>query len=261
MRRNVIRLAAVLAASLLSLSVGVASAQQTTTKSETKKFTVISVDGNQLVVRLPEGTREITVPEDFRFTVNGQPMSVHDLKPGMSGSATITTTTTVKPVTVTQVKEGTVQQVVGSTIIVRTADGFKMFTQGDVDKRNVTIMKDGKPVQLSDLHVGNKLTATIITEKPPQVMTKRQVDASVAAGSPEKAAATSGAAAPAPAPAPARPSAAAPAPAPAAAPAEPAAPKKKLPKTASSLPLIGLIGMVSLAIGLALTFLRRRQIG
>ena len=45
------------------------SAQQTTTGTQTKTFEVISVDGNHLVVRLPEGTRELTVPEDFRFTI------------------------------------------------------------------------------------------------------------------------------------------------------------------------------------------------
>ena len=45
---------------------------QTTTTSETKKFQVISVDGNQLVVKLPEGTRELTVPDDFRFNVDGK---------------------------------------------------------------------------------------------------------------------------------------------------------------------------------------------
>jgi hypothetical protein len=81
---------------------------QTTTTSETKKFQVIAVEGNQLVVKLPEGTRELTVPEDFRFNVNGQMLSVHDLKPGMAGTATITTRTTSVPVTVTEVKNGTV---------------------------------------------------------------------------------------------------------------------------------------------------------
>jgi LPXTG-motif cell wall-anchored protein len=257
MRRNVSWFAATVLA--LGLSVGVASAQTSKT-SETKKFTVIAVDGNQLVVRLPEGTKEITVPEDFRFTVNGQSMSVHDLKPGMSGTAVITTTTTVKPVTVTEVRNATVQQVAGSTIIVRGQNGFRMFTQGDVDKRNVRIMKDGKPVSLSELHTGDHLTATIVTEKPPQVMTQRQVDASLAAGGPEKVAATSGAAAAPPPPPPARATgtgtgagAAAPAPPPA-----PAA--KKLPKTASPLPLVGLIGLAALSIGVALSARRRRRI-
>ena len=53
----------------------------------------------QLVVRLPEGTRELTVPDDFRFIVDGQPLSVRELKAGMKGTATITTRTTVTPVT------------------------------------------------------------------------------------------------------------------------------------------------------------------
>ena len=66
------------------------------------------MDGNTLVVRLPEGTRELTVADDFRFIVNGQPLSVRELKAGMKGTATITTRTTVTPVTVTEVKNGTV---------------------------------------------------------------------------------------------------------------------------------------------------------
>ncbi len=112
-------------------------AQTTSTKTETKNFTVLAVDGNNLDVRLPEGTRELTVPDDFRFTVNGQQLSVHDLKVGMKGSATITTRTTVTPVTVTEVKNGTIMQRSGNSIIVRTDDGIKMFSEGDVDKRGV----------------------------------------------------------------------------------------------------------------------------
>ena len=57
-------------------------------------------------------------------------MSVQQLKPGMKGTATITTKTTVTPVTVTEVKSGTVMQSSGSSIIVRTDEGVKMFTQG-----------------------------------------------------------------------------------------------------------------------------------
>ena len=57
---------------------------------------------------MPEGTRELTVPDDFRFTVNGQQLSVQQLKLGMKGTATVTTRTTVTPVTVTEIKNGTV---------------------------------------------------------------------------------------------------------------------------------------------------------
>ena len=96
--------------------------------SETKSFEVLAVDGNQLDVKLPEGTRELTVPDDFRFTVNGQQLSVHQLKPGMKGTATITTRTTVTPVTVTEVKNGTVVVRSSAGIIVRTDEGVKSFT-------------------------------------------------------------------------------------------------------------------------------------
>ena len=119
---------------------------------------MLAVDGNLLVVNLPEGTREINVPAGFMFTVNGQQLSVQQLKPGMKGTATITTKTTVTPVTVTQVKSGTVMQISGSSIIVRTEDRMKMFTQADVDKRGVKILRDGQPAQISDFRQGDQLT-------------------------------------------------------------------------------------------------------
>jgi hypothetical protein len=242
----------IFAVAALSLFGFVASslAQTKSTTTEMKRFEIISVDGNKVVVRGAEGTREITVPDDFKLTVAGQPVSVADLKPGMKGTATITTTTTVKPVYVTEVKNGTVQQATGGSILVRTPAGFKNFTQGDIDKRGVKILKDGQAVQISDLHAGDKLTATIVTEKPPQIMTSRQVDAALTPA--EKAAVAAAA--------PTAGSAAATAAATSGtAPAAPAAPRKTLPKTASSLPLVGLTGLLSCGIGLALTLRRRRE--
>ena len=158
-----------------------ASAQTTTTSSETKKFEVIAVDGNQLVVTLPEGTREIAVPPGFMFTVNGKQLSVQQLKPGMAGTATITRSTTVTPVTATEVKNGKVVQASGASIIVRTDDGFKMFTQGDVDKRGVKIMRGGKPAAVSDFRPGDELSAIIITSLPPRVVTEQEVNATLTA--------------------------------------------------------------------------------
>src|SRR5262245_23940289 len=78
-----------------------AAAQTTTT--EVKSFEVVSVDGNTLVLKGAAGTKEYTVPEGFKFNVEGREVGVSELRPGMKGSATITTTTTVKPVTVTEV--------------------------------------------------------------------------------------------------------------------------------------------------------------
>ena len=90
----------VLAAAVVSMTAVMSEAQQTTS-TETKTFEVLAVDGNTLVVRLPEGTRELSVADDFRFIIDGKPMSVRELKVGMKGSATITTKTTMTPVTVT----------------------------------------------------------------------------------------------------------------------------------------------------------------
>jgi hypothetical protein len=207
-------------AAVVGLVAAGAAQAQTHATTETKFFEIISVDGNVLVVKGPEGTREITVPPDFLFTVNGKKMSVGELKAGMKGTATITTTTTVHPVYVTEVKNGEVVKAVGTSVVVRSKDGYKMFSQGEVDKRGVRIYKDGKPVQLSDLRVRDRLTAVIVTEGPPHVMTQKEVDATLAA---EPAPAAPPPAVPTvAAPAPAAPAAAATAPA-ATAPAESAA--------------------------------------
>jgi len=42
-----------------------------TTTTETNAVELIAVTGHDLV-KLPEGTKELTVPEDFRFTVDGR---------------------------------------------------------------------------------------------------------------------------------------------------------------------------------------------
>jgi len=231
---------AVLATAALCLASVVSQAQTTATATETKSFEVLAVDGNQLVVRLPEGTRELTVANDFRFTVNGQQLSVQQLKPGMKGTATVTTRTTSTPVTVTEVKNGVVAMQTGSSIIVRTDEGLKSFTQGDIDKRGVKIVRGGKPAQVSDFRQGDRLTATIITSKPPTVVTEKEVQATLASaggsgGSGSRAAANSGSAGA----------------------ASGSGGTRTLPKTASQMPLLGLLSALSLATGIGLTVRRR----
>lgn len=245
MTRAAIRL--VLCGAIVCLTAAVSLAQQTSTSTETKKFQIIAVDGNHLVVRLPEGTRELTVPDDFRFNIDGKMLSVQELQPGMAGTATITTRTTMVPVTVTEVKNGTVAKALGTSILVATEGGYKMFSQSDIDKRGVRIMREGKPAQISDFRENDRLTATIITTKPPRVLTEKEVQATLAKSAPAGAPAAG-----APATAPAQPAAAEPAAA-----TSGAAPRK-LPKTASPLPVIGLTGLASLLAGLGLTVRRRR---
>jgi hypothetical protein len=247
---RVLKSLALIAGAILGLASGTVSAQAptTSTSTQTRQFEIVSVDGNKVVVSGAEGYREITVADDFRLTVDGRAVGVRDLKPGMKGSATITTTTTSTPVTVTQVRDGVVMQKTGNSIVVRTADGIKMFSEGDAAQRGVRIMRDGAPLAFTDLNVGDNLTATIVTTRPPKIMTQQQVAASMssapAAAPPPEAPTRMAAATPAPAPA-----------APAAAPEEP----RQLPRTASPLPLIALAGAGSTMLGLSLALWRRRR--
>jgi LPXTG-motif cell wall-anchored protein len=290
MRSEPRRLAALVGACVFGLGIGTAWAQQpTVTKSsETKAFEVIEVHGNKVVAKTADGTKEYTIPEDFRFTVGDKQISVHELKPGMKGTATITSITTSTPVTVTEVRNGTVMRASGSSVTVRTDNGIQMFTQHDATERGVTIMRAGREATIADLRTGDQLTATIVTTKPPEVVTQQQVDAMIkespaaatknavssAAQATEKGAAAAGSAVAAGAKATAKgvsnaasktaaavtggstsPSA------PSGAGAAGEAPKKTLPKTASEVPLIGLVGVLSLALAATLTVRRRRIAG
>src|SRR6185295_5418938 len=140
---------------------------QTSTTTTMQKFEVLSVAGNQLVARLGDGTtKEYTVPETFRFQVEGKELTVHDLKPCRTGTATIKTITTEQPVYVTEVRQAEVIDANGNSVVVRGPNGFKMFTEADVTKHNMTLMRDGQPLKFQDIRKGDRLTATIITSTP-----------------------------------------------------------------------------------------------
>jgi hypothetical protein len=226
-----------------------ATAAQTTT--EVRHFTVVGVDGNKVVVRGEKGvTQEITVPDDFKLTVAGKPVAVSELRPGMSGTATITTTTTVKPVYVTEIRNGQVVHVSGGSILIRGPKGYQNFTQGDIDKRGITLIRNGKPADVSQFRAGDRLSASIVTEGPPTVMTSREVQANLTAAGATMPAQMTGTT---PAVA-SRPNSVGAATAPSAAPVSSG---HELPKTASLQPLVGVFGASFLAVGAFLTGLRK----
>ena len=113
---------------------------QSTSKSDVRNFEVISVDGNFLVFRDQNGTNALNVPDGFLFTVDGKKVPVSALKPGMKGTAVVTTTTTLIPVYVTEFREAVVLQAGPQSMTVKDKDGIrKRYSQDQLDKRGIQI--------------------------------------------------------------------------------------------------------------------------
>jgi hypothetical protein len=154
--------------------VGSANAQQKTVEEratgphqvqvELVHSTVLVVEGNHLVTRLENGRVEaILVPEDFRFHLDGQALSVHELKPGMILTETITTTTKPTMVRTVEITNGTVWHSGGNTLIIR--DRFNKMHRYHVPDW-ATIEVSGETMNLNQLRHGQNVTATIVTEEP-----------------------------------------------------------------------------------------------
>ncbi|HEY3636025.1 MAG TPA: hypothetical protein VGK95_13320 [Caldimonas sp.] len=100
----------------------------------------------------------------------------------MKGTATVTTTTTVKPVVVTEIRHGVVLKVwAGTVTVLDNTDGLrKRFTQDQLNERGLQIFKDGRVITISQLNKGDELSATIVSQRPPEVVTEQEVEATLA---------------------------------------------------------------------------------
>jgi len=222
---------------------GATTSESTTVTREVRGGVVESVAGNKIVVREQDGLHEYTVPPGFTFQVNGQPVGVDQITPGTTVAAVITNKVTDRNVTVTRVASGRVMQVAPGGIVVRTPDGnLRSINFKDEAGNDIRFVRDGRQsvaagnpeISLRDVRVGDTLTGTFVSTLPTQQITQRTVDAH---------------ARPPPQPAPAAPAATVAA----------ATPPAKLPRTASPLPLLGLLALVSA--GIALTLRAARTLG
>jgi hypothetical protein len=171
---------------------------QTETTVEVRNFEVLAVDGNRLILRDKRGTQVFTVPNDFRFKVGGRQLSAKQLKPGMKGQATVTTTTTVTPVTLTEFRDAVVVSTTGMSVTIRGADGVaRRFSQSELDKRGIEMIKDGRVIRVTQLNPGDHLTATLISNQPPTVVTETEIDVKLAQAKTETSAERKTSAAPA----------------------------------------------------------------
>jgi len=234
----------VLAVAVLCLATALsmtAQVQTTTTTSADKasvvtkveKGEIVYIDGNNVVVKMEDGSLRHfdNVPDSARITVDGKELGIHDLQVGMKVQRTIATTTTPKTITTVKSVTGKVWHVTPpSSVILTLEDGTnQQFKIPNNQKFNV----DGQMVDAWGLKKGMKISATKVVEEPITVVEQQR-----------KLTGTM----PPPPPAP-------PADLPVivfvkvAPPVETAAETAPaaLPKTGSPLPLIGFLGLLSLA--------------
>jgi len=221
------------------------TAQTPTVATKVEKGEIVFVSGNSVVVKMEDGSLRHfdNVPETARITVDGKQLGVHDLQVGMKVQRTITTTTTPETITTVQSVTGKVWQVNPPLSVILTMDDGKnqQFKIPKGQKFNV----NGQTLDAWGLKPGMMISATKVVEVPQTVITQqRKLTGEM----------------PPPPPAP-------PADVPilvveeVAAPVQvaQAAPAPALPKTGSQLPLIGLLGLLSLASSLGLRTARKSR--
>jgi len=126
---------------------------------------IVAVSGNQVVVKSTDGYRMLTVAPDYRFTINGQPMSTTQIKPGMTVNSTIQTTTSPVMLTSNEMRDAQVVSASGGTVVIKDESGQqKTLNSGDFRNMDVVIMKDGRPVMATDLKTGDRVTAVMLTQ-------------------------------------------------------------------------------------------------
>jgi LPXTG-motif cell wall-anchored protein len=258
---------------------GVALAQEQGTRTEIRNGKVVYVAPGTLAIRGKNGVKIFTKEDwkDIKVEKDGQVIEPDQLHKGDVVTATIITahepmaptaeqmTTfgiveepgtgemTSERIIWTEIKRGKVRAVMPTDLLIKTDNGLRHFTKDEW--KDTKIWKDGQMINPEQLHVGDVVTATFITKATPTVSEEQAVKYESKPAPPPPA--PKPAAKPAPAPAPAPAAAPAPAPEPAKVAAAPAVEHKKLPKTASSVPAVGLAGLACLGLALALTVSRR----
>ncbi len=151
------------------LSVPVLWAQHIETRVENAE--IVYAEGNDLVLKLTNGDiKQFEIPEGNTFTIDGKDMTVHELKPGMKLTAMISTANAPRWVDAVNIVEvGTVWKTMGNNLIIRTPQGEnKMYRVPSGGK----ITLQGKEIALDQLREGDKITATVVTTRPPSEVGK-----------------------------------------------------------------------------------------
>jgi hypothetical protein len=212
---------------------------------EIQRGEIVYVSGNDVVIKMENGELRHfnNVPDSVTVTVDGRQLNVHQVKPGMKVEKQTITTTTPRVVTKVETVTGKVWQVSPpNSVILTLEDGTNQrFKIPNGQKFNI----NGTDTDAFGLRKGMVVSAQRVTEVPETVVTQEVKRTGVM---------------PPPPPAPKQDVPilvvmTAPTPAPTQQAAEPA--PAKLPKTASELPLIGLLGVLLCGVSLATAAIRK----
>jgi hypothetical protein len=206
---------------------------------------IVYVSGNDLVVKMEDGSLRnfLDLPDSDRVTVDGKELGIHELKPGMKLEKTLTVTTTPQTITTVQKVTGKVWHVSPPhSVILRLEDGS---TQRFTVPLNQKFTINGEETDVWGLRKGMAVTATKIVEEPTTVVEhEKQLAGTMPA--------------PPPIPPPDVPILIAIlTPMPDLGPVSSAAARTELPKTASILPLFGLLGVIAIGFSFLLAAIRR----
>jgi hypothetical protein len=158
-----------IAMSVCILSAPGVRAQRVETRVENAE--VVYVEGNDVILKSTNGeVKQFEIPDGSTFSIDGKAVTVHELKPGMKLTATITTGNTPRLVDAVNIIElGTVWKTSGNNLIIRKTDGEnKMYRVPSGGK----ITLGGKEIALDQLHEGDKITATVVTTRAPMAAGK-----------------------------------------------------------------------------------------
>ena len=226
----------------------------TTTGTPTREVTiesgeVVAVDGSDLFVKMSDGNLRHfpNIPASAKVDVDGKELGISQLQPGMKLQRSTVRTTTPQVVTTVQTVSGKVWHVNPPASVILTMENGEnqMFKIPKGQK----FMIDGGETDAWGLKKGMKVSATKIVETPLTTVSQhQQVSGTMAAGEPVLIAKGS------PTPAPTQSTTTATVPAEAGTTNTASA---ELPKTATRLPLVGIMGLFLIITSLGMALLRR----
>jgi len=204
------------------------------------------VSGNNMIVKMENGELEhfSNVPDSATVLVDGQHLNIHQLRPGMKPVKQTMTTTTPRVVTTVETVTGKVFHASPPNSVILTLENGQNQKFNIPSGQKFTV--NGQETDAFGLKKGMMVSAQRVTEVPETVITqevKRTGKMPPPPANPRTDVPLLVAVAPSAA-APTQSSSAEPAP-------------SKLPKTASELPLIGLLGAVLCGISLTVMLLRK----